>query len=152
MTVTAVPDSTLPPGNVVILVVEDDDALRALVRRVLSRHGYNVLATADPLDAIAMLESAAARIDLVLTDLVMSTLDGLALARRVRRRHPTMRMLFMSGYDERTVREAGADAGHLPFLPKPFTPQILVASVRAALATPVDPHVDDPRIAPESPP
>ncbi len=116
-----------------ILVVEDNDAIRALAQQVLEQAGYAVRAARTAEEAIGMLEMGAFAIDLLVTDVVMPGLSGPALAAHLRERMPTLRCIFMSGYAEDALKEHGAQ-GHEPsFLPKPFRPSVLLQKVREQL-------------------
>jgi PAS domain S-box-containing protein len=119
----------LPGGTETILLVEDEEPVRELVRRVLEDAGYAVLAAARPSEAESLL-GGHERIDLMLTDVVMPEMSGYDLAHRVRERRPGMRLLFMSGYAPR-LSSAKLAEGEL--LKKPFSPAELARTVRAAL-------------------
>jgi len=121
-------------GGEVVLVVEDDEVLRQLARRVLQAAGYVVLDAPGAVEAVALLGHRGGPVDLLVTDVVMPGEGGPRLARRLAQAHPALRVLFMSGY----ASEAGeyavpAGAG---FLPKPFTPEDLLAAVRRVLDAP----------------
>jgi PAS domain S-box-containing protein len=112
-----------------VLVAEDDELLRQLVARVLESEGYCVLQGSHGKEALAVAQKHAGPVHLLLTDLIMPEMDGTELARRL----PETRVLYMTGYwDDSFVRE-----GRLPVdcdcLPKPFSPEILLQRVRAAL-------------------
>ena len=109
-----------------ILLVEDEEPVRELVRRVLEDVGYVVLAAALPSEAERLLEETA-DIDLLLTDVVMPEMSGYDLALRLTERRPDMRLLFISGYAPRVQPVEG------PLLKKPFAPEQLARAVRAAL-------------------
>jgi two-component system cell cycle sensor histidine kinase/response regulator CckA len=123
----------LPPraselrGHETVLVVEDEDGVRNLVKRVLDDRGYHVIAARDGEEALRICAEVA--VDLVLTDVIMPGITGHVLAARLRARRPT-RVLFMSGYDPED-----APAGGL--LRKPFRPNELASRVREALDLPV---------------
>jgi CheY-like chemotaxis protein/anti-sigma regulatory factor (Ser/Thr protein kinase) len=132
----------LPRGSEVLLLVEDEDGVRASVRRLLERQGYRVREARSGLEALRLLEAQWAAADggppvqLVLTDLVMPELGGRELVQRLRTRWPTLRALFMSGYD----RDVSAGAGlHDPLLHKPFATELLLRRVREALDGPPRP-------------
>jgi CheY-like chemotaxis protein len=114
-----------------ILLVEDEDSVRAVVRGILDRHGYEVIAASSAEDALSILEAQSPRVDLLLTDVVMPGRDGHELAERVRAMRPNARVLFMSGNAERHSEHPGA-----AFLQKPFSPGELAEKVRATLAAP----------------
>jgi nitrogen-specific signal transduction histidine kinase len=123
-------DLPLPPGSETILLVEDEDPVRELVRRVLEDVGYRVFAASRPSEAQTVL--AANDIDLLLTDVVMPEMTGYDLAARARLAQPWARTLFISGYAHRALGEAEEQPqGEL--LRKPFSPEELTATVRKVL-------------------
>ncbi|HTQ55754.1 MAG TPA: response regulator [Bryobacteraceae bacterium] len=118
-----------------ILVVEDGDAVRNLVCRMLVQNGYRVLEACDGRDALRLCETHPDSIELVLTDLVMPHMAGSELAERLRRARPALRILVMSGYtDEPLMQRLGRES--LAFLAKPFTSVDLVEKVRQVLDSP----------------
>ena len=118
-----------PRGSESILLLEDDDMVRDLARDVLEGLGYAVTAVDRPSKAIAA--AAAARFDLVVTDVVMPEMMGDAVATRLRTADPDLRVEFMSGY---TARALDFELGpHDSMLHKPVRPRDLAATVRAAL-------------------
>ncbi len=119
-------------GFETILLVEDEDVVRALARRVLERCGYTVIACANGSEAIELAESDSRRIDLLLTDVVMPGLRGPEVAARVAASRPTIEVLYMSGYaDEALLGAAALDERAL--IEKPFAVEALVRRVREAL-------------------
>ncbi|MFN8028144.1 MAG: ATP-binding protein [Acidimicrobiia bacterium] len=117
-------------GDEVVLVVEDDEAVRRLTVQSLRRRGYTVLEADDAITALAVEESERGRIDLLLTDVVLPSMRGPALAAAVRAHNPGIAVLFMSGYAEGVLApEFEGEA----FLAKPFRPFELAAAVRAAV-------------------
>lgn len=123
------PSGTVVPGAT-ILFVDDDEALRNLATRFLSRPGHRVLTASNAGEAILLAESHGHPIDLLVADIVMPIMDGRALARRLSPMLPEMALLFMSGHPEHAV--AGDVEGN--FLAKPFTEAQLVQAVASALA------------------
>jgi CheY-like chemotaxis protein len=115
-----------------ILLVEDEDAVRALAREVLRRHGYIVLEARHGVDALSVAERHLDAIHLLITDVVMPHLSGRELADRLAPIRPTMKTLFMSGYTDHSLRHDDVPTGAL-FLQKPFTPEILARRVRHIL-------------------
>ncbi|MGA7122029.1 MAG: PAS domain S-box protein [Polyangiaceae bacterium] len=125
--------ATTPSGSETILLVEDDEQLRAVVRGILERRGYRVLAAPDGRDALALSQKHPGPIDLLLTDVVMPHVSGPELARRIAPARPAMKVLCMSGYaDDAVVRRGELDPG-FAFLPKPITPTTLTTKVREVL-------------------
>jgi len=117
-------------GHERILLVEDEDPVRDIVRRVLEDAGYDVLAAARPSEAQQIV--AETNIDLLLTDVVMPEMSGYDLALRVRLSQPEARTLFISGYAHKALAEAEKIPGG-DLLRKPFSPEDLKRAVRAVL-------------------
>ena len=120
-------------GSETVLVVEDEDVVRDLVRSVLRMHGYNVLEASHGVDALQVIGDYPDRVHLVLTDLVMPRMGGLQLAEQVAQLHPGTKMLYMSGYTDSVVFREGVFDLNLAFLQKPFSPDALVAKIRSVL-------------------
>ncbi|MEK6638638.1 MAG: ATP-binding protein, partial [Pseudomonadota bacterium] len=120
------PTETWGSGN--ILLVEDEDMVRAVAERALTRNGYTVLTAAN---GEAALEILAGRtdIDLIVSDVVMPVMDGPTMVRQARVDFPAMPILFMSGYAEEQLRKM-IDLDNIAFLPKPFSVQQLAEAVR----------------------
>jgi signal transduction histidine kinase len=120
-------------GPDVVLVVEDEVAVRRLVTRMLGRHGYTVLDAGGADEALAIAEQYAGPIHLVVSDVVMPGIGGAELARRLKAARPDLRVLFMSGYTGDTaIRRGEVDAG-AQLLEKPFTARDLLETVRRLL-------------------
>jgi len=118
-------------GTGTILLVEDEDMVRAVAERALARQGYTVL-VAENGEAALELIAAHPRPDLLVSDVMMPVLDGPTMARRIRDRYPDLPILFMSGYAEEQLRKS-IDLENVAFLPKPFSVQQLAEAARAAL-------------------
>ncbi|HEY3348957.1 MAG TPA: ATP-binding protein [Thermoanaerobaculia bacterium] len=127
--------SPLPAAaaNETILLVEDEESVRTLARRILVGHGYRVLEASGGEAALEAFRAHGARIDLLVTDLVMPDMAGTDLAARLNERHPDLRVLFMSGYTGDAAVRSGQLVQGRAFLQKPFTPAVLLRRVRDSL-------------------
>ena len=123
-------------GTGTVLVVEDEQMLRGLVRSVLEKFGYRVLDAPDAEQALSLIEDTAASIDLLITDVVMPGMSGPELARQALRLRPTLRVLYMSGYTDDVVLQHGMLESTASFIGKPFTPEAIVKQVQEILSTP----------------
>jgi len=121
-------------GHGTILLVEDEEGLRALNARGLSSRGYTVLEAANGMEAIEVLETSDQPIDLVVSDVMMPEMDGPTMLRELRHRNPELKIVFMSGYAVDAFQKNLIDAGQFAFLPKPFTLKQLVTVVKDTLA------------------
>jgi len=119
-------------GSGTILLVEDEAMVRAVAERALSRHGYTVL-TAENGEAALEILAAAEQVDLIISDVVMPTMDGPTTVREARKTHPDLPILFISGYAEEQLRKS-IDLERVAFLAKPFSVQRLAEAARDALA------------------
>ncbi len=125
-----------PRGIETVLLVEDEEMVRSLAREVLQRNGYTVLEAGDAAEAIHIADTRKGPIDLLLTDVVMSRMNGRELAENLASRRPRMKVLLMSGYtDDAGVRRGISEEG-VPFLEKPFSADHLVRRVREVLDGP----------------
>ncbi len=122
-------------GSETVLLVEDDDTVRALTRRVLQRQGYEVLEARNGIEALRLAEPASQVIDLVISDIVMPELGGRQLVERLRSIRPEVPVLLMSGYTDDAIVRHGITEATAMFLPKPFTTEALANKVRAVLDT-----------------
>jgi CheY-like chemotaxis protein len=124
-----------PPrgGSECLLLVEDEDAVRALAGRILAGAGYVVLEAANGREALQIARTYPGAIDLLLTDVVMPEMGGIELIDAARELRPDIGIVVMSGYMEpERLRSDVRDAG-IPFLPKPFSPDNLTRRVREVL-------------------
>ena len=119
-------------GTGTILLVEDEATVRAVAERALTRHGYTVLLAENGEAAIEILDREK-RVDLMISDVVMPTMDGPTTAREARIRQPDLPILFISGYAEEQLRQS-IDLERVAFLAKPFSVQKLAEATRDALA------------------
>jgi CheY-like chemotaxis protein len=125
-------------GTETLLLVEDEAAVRALVRNVLKEKGYRVLEASRGEEALELAEQYWGPIDLLVTDVVMPQMSGRELARRLVNLHREIKVLYISGYADNAVwYQGGLDSG-VAFLQKPFSPEVLARKVREVLDGP--PH------------
>ena len=124
----AKPKPTETWGTGIILLVEDEDMVRAVAERALARNGYTVITAANGEAALEILEGRS-DIDLIVSDVVMPVMDGPTMVRQVRNDFPNMPILFMSGYAEEQLRKM-INLDDIAFLPKPFSVQQLAEAVR----------------------
>ena len=120
-------------GAETVLVVEDDERVRALARKVLEQAGYRVLVAAGGKEALAAAEGHDGPIDLLMTDVVMPEMSGRTLTRRLAQRHPGLKVLYMSGYSDEDIAQHGVFEAGIPFIKKPFTPSLLTQKLREVL-------------------
>jgi len=120
-------------GTGTILLVEDEAMVRAVAERALTRQGYTVVTASNGEEALERLEGGET-FDLLISDVVMPTMDGPTLVRHARQKYPELPILFMSGYAEEQLRKS-IDIQNVAFLPKPFSVQQLAEAARTALAT-----------------
>ena len=120
-------------GSETVLVVEDDDRLRNLTRKILERYGYSVLEAENGEDALRVSEAHDGPIDLMLTDVVMPKMGGKQVAERLQPLYSQIKVIYMSGYTDNAIVHHGVLAPGLNFLEKPFTPEGLARKVREVL-------------------
>jgi two-component system cell cycle sensor histidine kinase/response regulator CckA len=119
-------------GSARILLVEDEDAVRMFSTRALVNKGYNVLAAEHGEAALALMEDADnAKIDLLITDVMMPGMDGPTLAKKMREKNPTLKIVFISGYTEDRLKDYMGEG--IYFLPKPFTLKQLAAKIKEVM-------------------
>jgi two-component system cell cycle sensor histidine kinase/response regulator CckA len=133
LTEIAVEPSRPGRGSEHILLVEDEDAVRSVAARVLLNHGYTVIQAHNGEEALDLLGELGDSIDLVVTDVVMPEMGGLALAEKLRAEKPELRLLYMSGYSEADKLQPGMNNFQIPFLQKPFAAESLILKVREVL-------------------
>jgi len=130
-TVREAPRATV--GRETVLVAEDDRAVREVVAATLGQRGYRVLRAPDGQAALRMARDLGGRLDLLLTDIVMPGMTGRELEQALAAEHPTLQVLYMSGYtDDAVVRHGVLEEG-VPYIQKPFTPDALALKVREVL-------------------
>jgi two-component system cell cycle sensor histidine kinase/response regulator CckA len=129
--------SEMKPGWETVLLVEDEDAVRALAREVLRRHGYVVLEARHGVDAMRVAERHTDDIHLLVTDVVMPHMSGREAAERLTTVRPKLKVLFMSGYSDHALMHRDLTPG-VAFLQKPFTPEVFARKVRQVLDTDIN--------------
>jgi len=126
-------------GTETILLVEDEDGVRALIREVLARYGYHVIETRHGGEALIACEQHKGTIHMLLTDVVLQQMSGRDLARRLLGVRPEMKVLYISGYTEEAIVNQGVLDPGTAFLQKPFTPGVLARKIREILTgTPIE--------------
>jgi two-component system cell cycle sensor histidine kinase/response regulator CckA len=121
-------------GQGTILLVEDEEGLRALNARGLRSRGYTVVEAENGVEAMEVLEEQSGAIDLVVSDVVMPEMDGPTLLKAMREKNPDIKFIFVSGYAEDAFEKSLPEGQQFDFLPKPFTLSQLVAAVKETMA------------------
>ena len=126
----------LPRGTETVLVVEDEDAVRRIVKIALESTGYRVVEARNGREALEVARARKGKIHILVTDVVMPEMSGRELAERIAQDHSGVKILFMSGYtDDAVVRHGIVESG-VSFLQKPFSPLALARKVREVLDSP----------------
>jgi two-component system, cell cycle sensor histidine kinase and response regulator CckA len=120
-------------GRETILLIEDEPAVRGLVHETLRLHGYTVLAARHGIEALLASAKYVGPIHLILTDVVMPQMSGPEVAEKILTVRPGIKVLYMSGYPDHPVFDQGSVRRESGFLPKPFSPHVLVQKVREVL-------------------
>ena len=134
----------LPNGTETIMVVEDEPSLRHLACGILRARGYEVIAALNGQDALRVArEHSGAPISLVLSDVIMPLMGGEVMAQWLKTTYPNLKILFTSGYTDGAITDEGVLDDGVDFLPKPYTPSILVRKVREVLDKEVRPELEE---------
>ncbi len=120
-------------GKETVLLVEDEESILALGKTILERHGYEVLASKNPNEALGMVKSYPGPIHLLITDVVMPEMNGKDLRCRLVEVMPGLKIIFMSGYTANVIAHHGILDEGINFLQKPFSVQTLLEKVRDVL-------------------
>jgi CheY-like chemotaxis protein len=123
-----------------ILIAEDEEGLRTLVARALALDGHDVITANDGAEALDVLTRAAGAFELLLTDIRMPIMDGIALALAAARDHPRLGILLMTGYADQRERACGLDALIHDVIAKPFSLGTIRSAVNGALAAKASTH------------
>ena len=121
-------------GRGTILLVEDEESVRAFAARALASRGYTVLEADTGAAALELMDEHDGNVDLVVSDVVMPEMDGPTLLKEVRKRNPELKIIFVSGYAEDAFRKNLEGDEKFTFLPKPFNLKELAATVKEVLA------------------
>jgi PAS domain S-box-containing protein len=132
----SVAPSLSPHGRETLLLVEDDDSVRSLMRTTLHNSDYEILEAPGPIEALRWAEEHAGRIHLLVTDLIMPVMSGRVLSERLTSLRPDIKVLYLSGYTDDAVVRHGLLEEEVAFLQKPFTPHALACKVREVLDMP----------------
>jgi CheY-like chemotaxis protein len=123
----------VPERPITVLVAEDEDVLRRLVIRLLGEEGYRTLEARDGAEALHLAHLASPHLGLVVTDVIMPGMDGWELGRRLAIDCPAVPVLYMSAYPSADIFHRGAPNSSVPFLEKPFAPEVFLTTVRELL-------------------
>jgi two-component system cell cycle sensor histidine kinase/response regulator CckA len=126
----------IPLQVVTVLVVDDLPLARRIAVRILSEEGYRVLEADGAEEALEVLSEARGRVDLVMLDVVMPKVDGVALTNSIRAEWPNQRLLYMSAHPAEILARQGLNDLNVPFLAKPYTRTELLAKVSSAVRHP----------------
>ncbi|WP_439331602.1 cell cycle histidine kinase CckA [Pelagibacterium lacus] len=121
-------------GNERILIVEDEESVRMFSARALSATGYEVFEAGSGEEALEVIEEVNGELDLIISDVVMPEMDGPTLLTEVRKTYPDLKVIFVSGYAEESVRQGLADDTSVEFLPKPYTLDQINSKVKEVLS------------------
>jgi two-component system cell cycle sensor histidine kinase/response regulator CckA len=127
------PELTDLTGSASILLVEDEEAVRAFAARALSSRGYRVHVAASGAEALEIMKQTGGAVDLVVSDVVMPELDGPSLLRELRKQRPDLKIIFVSGYAEDAFKKNLPEGEAFSFLPKPFSLKQLATVVKDTL-------------------
>jgi len=130
------PAGTMPTGAETVLIVEDEEIVKAIAAKILKRQGYTVLEAASGEEALALTASYREPIDLLVTDVIMPGMHGRELAERLLALRPGLKVLYTSGYTENVIAHRGVLDEGVDFLGKPYSPRSLGEKVRAVLDAP----------------
>jgi CheY-like chemotaxis protein len=140
----SVPSRRLPRGRgETVLVVDDDETIRAIAARTLENYGYRTATAGDGREAIAIVEQRGGAIDLVLTDMMMPILDGAATTAYLEEHYPQIPVIAASGLTSAGGASRSAGMGVAAFLPKPYTTRLLLTTLRDVLDEPHERDHDD---------
>jgi PAS domain S-box-containing protein len=120
-------------GTETILLVEDEDFVRELAEKLLSHDGYHVIAAHNGQEAMSLIKKHTLTFDLLVTDIIMPGISGVELGRKIQAMRPEIKVLYMSGYDDKMLAQQGEYGISLNFIQKPFTPELFLRTVQEVL-------------------
>ena len=123
----------LPGSAKTIMLVEDEESVRTLSRIILEKEGYTIIEAKHGREALLLCEQYPGKIDLLLTDVVMPYVGGPELAEQISLLRPGIKVVYVSGYTDKAITQAGLLTEGVAFLEKPFTPQTLLRRLRQIL-------------------
>ncbi len=126
-------ETVSPSGTEVILLVEDEESFRSVVKIYLQNKGYQVLDAANPDEAIEIAAKGSQPPDLVITDVILPQTSGVKLVQRLVTLYPKIKVLYVSGYTADAIAHYGVRGADFAFLSKPFSLNTLGAKVRSTL-------------------
>ena len=138
----------VPGGRETVLVVEDEEIVRALSSEILEKHGYKVLSAANGPEGLRLCREFSGRIDLLITDVVMPRMSGRELAEQLAITRPETRVLYMSGFTDDAIVRHGVLDDDVFFIQKPFSPDALAFKTRSVLDS-QNPLTDKEGLSPE---
>jgi DNA-binding response OmpR family regulator len=125
-----------PPTPITVLLVEDEDAVRTVTRRILERDGFRVLEARSGVEGMAAARNSSSPIDLLITDVLLPDIGGGEVAREIVKAQPRIRVLYLSGYSDDTLVDLGIAPGPANFIQKPFSSEVLRERIRNLLKAP----------------
>ncbi len=126
---SAPPAAALDGVGQTVLVVEDEPAMREVTRRILVRHGYQVITAVDGRAAVEVAAGCTGTLDVLVTDVVMPQMLGKEAAQQIRALHPAIKVLYMSGYTQGILDTQGVVEADVNLIEKPFTEALLLAKL-----------------------
>ncbi len=125
--------STDLSGSGRVLLVEDEDGVRSFAMRALQRQGYEVFEAVSGVDALEVMDRIGGKVDLIVSDVIMPEMDGPTMFKELRKTHPDLKIIFVSGYPDDAFKNGLGENDTFAFLPKPFTLSQLAAKVKEEL-------------------
>jgi two-component system, cell cycle sensor histidine kinase and response regulator CckA len=125
--------STDLSGTGRVLLVEDEDGVRSFAMRALQRQGYEVFEAVNGAEALEVMEREGGKVDIVVSDVIMPEMDGPSMFKELRKTHPNLKIIFVSGYPDDAFKNGLGDNDTFAFLPKPFTLSQLAEKVKAEI-------------------